>query len=268
MLLEFSKLQGSGNDFIIIDNRDGKIDVEKFREIIPKITQRAVSIGADGVIIIEECDVADFRWHFFNSDGSVAEMCGNGGRCAARFAYEKGIAPERMKFLTLAGIIEAEVKGRRVKIQLTEPKDWIIRDKLEDLNLEYSFVNTGVPHVVIFVEELDSVPVTELGRKIRFHQKFAPRGSNVNFVKVIDETTIAIRTYERGVEGETLACGTGATASALISIKIGLVKGNAVSVITKSDEILKVYLEEDGRVFLEGETRWIYDGIMREEAYI
>ncbi|MGB9807357.1 MAG: diaminopimelate epimerase [Thermosulfidibacteraceae bacterium] len=268
MNISFSKLQGSGNDFIIIDNREGKIEVEEFKKVIPKITRRALSIGADGVIIIENCDEADFKWRFFNSDGSEAEMCGNGGRCAARFAYERNIAPRKMKFLTLAGIIEAEVIDRRVKIQLTEPKDLTLNDYLEDLKIEYSYINTGVPHVVIFSEDIENVPVEELGRKIRFHKRFSPKGTNVNFVKKIGDKRLAIRTYERGVEGETFACGTGATASALIAIIKGIIKHNEVEVLTRSGEILKIYYTGNGKVFLEGETRWVYDGIMREEAYL
>lgn len=268
MKINFSKLQGSGNDFIVIDNMDLKIDSDKFREIVPKITRRALSIGADGVIIIEPSDKADFKWRFFNSDGSEAEMCGNGGRCAARFAYEKGIAGSSMKFLTLAGIINAEVKGRRVKIQLTQPKDWVINAKLEDLNIHYHFVNTGVPHVVIFVENLNEIDVEGIGRKIRYHKIFQPKGTNVNFVELRDKQLL-IRTYERGVEAETLACGTGATASAIIAMKLGLIKDKSVDVVTKSGEILKIYYEEATNTpFLEGDTRWIYDGTMREEAYI
>ncbi|MGB9668569.1 MAG: diaminopimelate epimerase, partial [Thermosulfidibacteraceae bacterium] len=126
----------------------------------------------------------------------------------------------------------------------------------------------GVPHVVIFSEDIENVPVEELGRKIRFHKRFSPKGTNVNFVKKIGDKRLAIRTYERGVEGETFACGTGATASALIAIIKGIIKHNEVEVLTRSGEILKIYYTGNGKVFLEGETRWVYDGIMREEAYL
>ncbi len=262
--MRFSKLSGSGNDFIIIDNMDLKIDADAFREKIPKICRRAISVGADGVIIIEPSDRADFKWRFFNSDGSEAEMCGNGGRCAARFAYERGIAPQVMRFETLAGIIKAEVKGRLVKVQLTDPYGLVLDSRLEDLGITYSFVNTGVPHVVLMVDDLESVDVEGLGRRVRFHPVFAPAGTNVNFV-CIKDGRLYIRTYERGVEAETLACGTGASASAYIAIKKGLLNP-PVEVVTKSGEVLKIYLE-NGKLFLEGLTRWVYDGILKEEAW-
>ncbi|BAT71861.1 diaminopimelate epimerase [Thermosulfidibacter takaii ABI70S6] len=263
--MEFSKLSGSGNDFIIIDNMDLKIDADSFVKLVPKICRRAISVGADGVILIEPSDRADFKWRFFNSDGSEAEMCGNGGRCAARFACEKGIAPQSMVFETLAGLIRAEVQGRLVKVQMTEPFGWVMDKRLEDLGVTYCFVNTGVPHVVVFVEDLESMDVVGLGRKIRFHSQFQPAGTNVNFVTVKDGK-VFIRTYERGVEGETFACGTGATAAALIGIKKGLVV-SPVEVVTRSGEVLKIY-EDNDKVFLEGLTRWIYDGVLSKEAWL
>ncbi len=262
--MEFSKLSGSGNDFIIIDNMSGKLDADDFRGLVPKICRRGVSVGADGVIIIEPSERADFRWRFFNSDGSEAEMCGNGGRCAARFAYEKGIAPATMAFETLAGLIRAEVKGRLVKVQMTDPFGWVMDERLEDLGITFCFVNTGVPHVVVFVEDIESVDVEGLGSKIRFHERFSPSGTNVNFAKV-EGDRILIRTYERGVEGETLACGTGSVAAALVAHKKGLVD-LPVEVLTRGGEVLKVYLDE-GKVFLEGLTKWVYDGYLREEAW-
>ena len=262
--MEFSKLSGSGNDFIIIDNTDGRIDADQFRKLVPRICRRAVSVGADGVIIIEPSDRANFRWRFFNSDGSEAEMCGNGGRCAARFAYEKGIAPATMSFETLAGVIQAQVKGRLVKVQLTDPYGWVMDERLEDLGVEYCFVNTGVPHVVVLVEDVEGIDVEELGRRIRFHPQFQPAGTNVNFAQV-KGGKLFVRTYERGVEAETLACGTGSVACALIAIRKGLLS-SPVEVVTRSGEVLKVHLENE-KVFLEGLTRWVYDGYLRGEAW-
>ena len=263
-MLPFSKLSGSGNDFIIIDNTDGKIDANEFRKRVPHICRRALSVGADGVIIIEPSESAHFKWRFFNSDGSEAEMCGNGGRCAARFAYEKGIAPQKMSFETLAGIIKAEVSGKIVKVQLTRPFGWVMDAVLEDLGVNYCFVNTGVPHVVVFVDDIETVDVEGLGRKIRFHKAFAPAGTNVNFAAV-SRGRLYVRTYERGVEAETLACGTGATACALVAVRKGLLS-SPVEVVTRSGEVLRVYSEGED-VFLEGGTRWVYDGVMKEEAW-
>ncbi len=267
MEIPFSKLSGSGNDFIIINNLTGFLDVEDFRKKIPLVCRRRISVGADGIIIIEKSTKAHFKWLFFNSDGSEAEMCGNGGRCVARFAYEKGIAPQKLSFETLAGIIKAEVKGREVKVEMIKPFGLKIDKKLKlnDIEITYSFLNTGVPHVVIFVDDLERVNVKEIGRKIRFHKEFEPAGTNVNFVSAKDGT-LFIRTYERGVEEETLACGTGATAAALVAIE-KKIASSPVKVITKSGETLKIYKEEN-RVFLEGLTRWVYDGVLKEESWL
>ena len=267
MSIAFSKLTGSGNDFILIDNLAGSINVDSFREHIPKICLRALSIGANGVILVEPSTLAHFRWRFFNADGSEAEMCGNGGRCVARFAFEKGIAPRDMIFETLAGVIKARVLEKGVvKVQLTPPHGWIWRDRLrlDSGYVEYSFVNTGVPHVVIMVDNLEGVAVKELGRKIRFHPAFSPAGTNVNFVQELEKGRLAIRTYERGVEDETLACGTGATAAALIYM--GSREEGQVEVVTRSGETLRVEKKRE-EVYLQGATRWVYDGWMRPESW-
>jgi len=267
MPVAFSKLTGSGNDFIVIDNMSNRVDVDRFREKIPKICSRALSIGADGVIFLEPSTSAHFRWRFYNSDGSEAEMCGNGGRCAARFAFEMDIAPREMFFETMAGVIRACVlEDGEVSVQLSPPHGWRFGEvlELEGCNIEYSFVDTGVPHTVIMVDDLDGIDVEGLGRKIRFHPIFFPSGSNVNFVRVLAENRLAIRTYERGVEKETLACGTGATASALVHLG-GRGEGR-VEVLTRGGETLLV--EKRGEeVYLQGGTRWIYDGFMRREAW-
>ncbi len=244
-----------------------RIDVELFRGMIPKVCARAQSVGADGMIFIEPSSVADFRWRFFNSDGSEAEMCGNGGRCAARFAYEKGIASSSMAFETLAGVVRAQVlDGGVVKVQLTRPHGWRWKEKLKVDGewIEYSFVNTGVPHVVITVEDVEKVDVSGLGRKIRFHPLFSPAGTNVDFVQELGGDRLVMRTYERGVEEETLACGTGAAAAALVSL--GGREGGVVDVVTRSGEVLTI--EKIGNnVYLQGATRWVYDGYMRQESW-
>jgi diaminopimelate epimerase len=267
MSIAFSKLTGSGNDFILIDNLAGRVNVYSFRENIPKVCLRALSIGADGVIFVEPSTLAHFRWRFFNADGSEAEMCGNGGRCVARFAFEMGIAPWDMAFETLAGVVKARVLEEGVvRVQFPSPHGWRWGDKLrlDDGYVEYSFVNTGVPHVVIMVDDLEGVAVKEMGRKIRFHPLFSPAGTNVNFVQELGKGRLAIRTYERGVEDETLACGTGATASALIYL--GSREEGQVEVVTRSGETLGV--EKKGKeVYLQGATRWIYDGRMRPESW-
>lgn len=271
-MIAFFKMSGSGNDFILIDNRDNTLPVVNLEEFVKKVCERKISVGADGLIVIENSDRADFRWRFFNADGSEVEMCGNGGRCAARFALLKGIAQENLSFETVAGIIDAEVKGDVVKLRLTDPYDLKVdysipvRDDLYEINS----VNTGVPHVVRFVDDLDSYDVAGDGRLIRYHDEYQPAGTNANFVRVIDRNTVRLRTYERGVEDETLACGTGAVASALISSWKGLVD-SPVDVKVKSGETLKIYFKKTDsgfeKVYLEGGTTVVYQGLLWEEAW-
>jgi diaminopimelate epimerase len=271
-MIEFFKMSGSGNDFILIDNRDNVLSVANLEEFVKRVCERKISVGADGLIVIEDSDRADFRWRFFNADGSEVEMCGNGGRCAARFAFILDIAKENLSFETKAGIIDAEVKEDVVKLRLTEPYDLKIDYSIpvQDDSYEVNSINTGVPHVVRFVDDLDSYDVFNYGRLIRYHDEYQPAGTNANFVHVIDGNTIRVRTYERGVEDETLACGTGAVASALISSWKGLVD-SPVDVRVKSGETLKIYFERTDsgfeKVYLEGRTKVVYHGLLWEEAY-
>ncbi len=266
-------MSASGNDFILINNFDGKIPPETARELARKLCRRAVSVGADGLILLErpKNKEACFAWRFFNADGSEAEMCGNGGRCAARFAVAEGICLEKFLFETKAGLIAAEVHGKQVKIRLTPPKDLRLDFPLSlgQQTLTVSFVNTGVPHVVLILseKELESLPVSDLGRRIRFHPEFSPAGTNVNFVACLGRDLLRVRTYERGVEAETLACGTGATASALVAALKGLVT-TPVKVKTSGGETLTIYFEPQNptEVFLEGEARFIYQASLFEEA--
>ena len=220
--IPFSKLNGSGNDFLLIDNRDGVLEGIDRPVFASRVCDRARSVGADGVIVVEPSRSADFRWDFYNADGSRAEMCGNGGRCAARFAAARKIAGPEMSFETLAGTIRATVAGRRVKLQMTRPAGLAVDRELalDGEKLVYSFLDTGVPHAVLFVPDAGRVDVAGVGRAIRRHEAFAPRGTNVNFVEARDGELL-VRTYERGVEGETLACGTGATATAVAASHLG-----------------------------------------------
>ncbi len=273
MKIPFVKMSGSGNDFILIDHRDPLLSEDQLKGFIRKVCRRRFSVGADGLILIENSTKADFRWRFFNADGSEAEMCGNGGRCAARFAYVKGIAPAQLRFETLAGIIHAQVDGKRVKLEMPKPRDVKMDERIfiEGKELTVSSINTGVPHAVLFLKEINEIDVVDMGRVIRFHPHYAPSGVNANFIKVEDDSTLSIRTYERGVEDETLACGTGVVASVLISALKGLVK-SPVSVRTRGGEILTVHyeIEKDQikRVFFEGEVHIIYEGEIWEEAYL
>ncbi len=272
MKIPFMKMSGSGNDFILIDHRKSFLKEDRLKDFIRKVCQRRISVGADGLILIEPSQKADFKWRYYNADGSEAEMCGNGGRCAARFAYLKGIAGPSLKFETLAGILSAQVDGKRVKLEMTKPvglklDETLLMDGKEKV---FSSINTGVPHAVFFVEDLESVDTIQMGRAIRFHSNFAPSGTNVNFIRLEKGSRLSIRTYERGVEDETLACGTGAVASALIAAFKGLVK-SPVSIKTRGGEVLTVDFEIEAKgiksVFFEGDVHIIYEAEMWEEAY-
>ncbi len=271
-MIDFFKMSGSGNDFILIDNRQGSLAVGNVVEFVRNVCERKGSVGADGLIIIEPSDRVDFRWRFFNADGSEVEMCGNGGRCAARFAYLMGIAGEKMSFETVAGIIDAEVRDDVVKLRLTDPQNLVMDDKIQIKNqtLFVHSINTGVPHVVHFVRDPDGFDVFNTGRAIRRHEHYQPAGTNANFVAVLDSGTLRVRTYERGVEDETLACGTGAVASALIAARKGLVE-SPVDVRVQGGELLRIYFEttEKGftKVYLEGKVKMVYQGKLWDEAW-
>ena len=270
--IRFFKMSGSGNDFIIIDNRRPAVGQFDLRNFIVNVCRRKMSVGADGLILIEESDAADFKWQFYNSDGSRPEMCGNGARCAARFAFLNGIAGPQHAFETDAGVISAEIVGDRVKVKMPDPFD-IRTDSSLDLregSLSISSINTGVPHVIEEVTGLDDIDVFNRGREIRNHSAFAPDGTNVNFISISEPNQIALRTYERGVEDETLACGTGATASALITAAKNRWK-SPVNVRTRSGIMLTIHFSlENGNyknVFLEGDARVIYEGTLWEDAW-
>ncbi|MBW1694548.1 MAG: diaminopimelate epimerase [Deltaproteobacteria bacterium] len=270
--LNFYKMSGSGNDFIIIDNRNKVVKDADLAKFIASVCRRKMSVGADGFILVENSDDVDFEWRFYNSDGSVAEMCGNGARCTARFAYENKIAGTQMSFKTQVGIIHAQINDERVKITMPDPTDFKRDDglKLKDGSLPISSIHTGVPHEVIVVDDIENAAGVELGREIRFHQTFAPAGTNVNFIRPMEDNVVAMRTYERGVEDETLACGTGAVASAIVMADKSNVK-SPVSILTRSGERLSIYYTEQkgvySNIYLEGDARIIYEAQLWEDAW-
>ncbi len=270
--IPFFKMSGSGNDFIIIDNREPIVEEASLNRFIVNVCRRKLSAGADGLILIEPSETADFRWRFFNSDGSRAEMCGNGARCAARYAFVNGITAKQLNFQTDVGLVAAEIIDERVKVKMTDPSD-ITPDITIDLDAgdrSMAAVNTGVPHVVLVETDIEAIDAHGLGREIRRHAAFAPAGTNVNFITEPVDDTIAIRTYERGVEDETLACGTGAVAAALVTAA-GHDNDGPIHVKTRSGILLTVHFsrQENGfkDVYLEGDARIIYSGEMWAEAY-
>ncbi len=223
--VHFYKLSGSGNDFVMVDNLSGELDCLKKSELAKFLCRRRVSIGADGLIFLDKSETADVKMTYINADGSYAEMCGNGARCTA-FVYSMLHSKDRLTIETGVGVIGAHTESKFITVdmppgKLVEPNVEILIDGLPFIADWY---NTGVPHAVIIVDDVSEIPVEQWGREIRYHRHFQPAGTNADFVEIEDEHTIKIRTYERGVEAETLACGTGAVASALSAARKNLVK--------------------------------------------
>lgn len=272
--IPFMKLSGAGNDFVIINNLNQVIDSadSEFMNFVTKICQRRMSVGADGVLLVEPTENVDFRMRYFNADGGEVETCGNGARCISKFAYLNGIVSEQMQFLTNAGIYEAEIVDDNVKVRMSDPTDIRINVplRLEDGVHNVGFANSGVPHVVFFVDDLETTDVFDLGQQTRYHNDFKPAGTNANFICIHSQELIEIRTYERGVENETLACGTGSIASAIVSATLGKVK-SPVSVKTASGVVLKIHFDlendEAKNVYLEGDARVIFAGELTSEAW-
>jgi len=264
MKIKFWKMHGARNDFVLFDNRRRRFPVED-RDFIAHIAARRSGIGAEGVILIEKSATADFFMKFFNPDGGEAEMCGNGARCAALLAFELGVAERTMTIETVAGQICAQVLDDGVCLWMTPPRDWELKGMLDlgGRQLSYSFVNSGVPHVVMRTGELRDVDVQGVGSAVRRHRQFAPAGTNVNFMQISPEGDLHVRTYERGVEAETLACGTGVTACGLVAAKHGWVT-LPVKVYTRSGDLLVVDGElTEGRaacVTLTGPAEHVFKG--------
>jgi len=267
--IKFVKLVGAGNDFVLIDNKVCQItSTDKLKDLARKMCNRKLGAGADGLLVRERSRVADLKMRIFNADGSEAQMCGNGARCFAYYFSEVQKTGKNYLFTleTMAGIVKARVNADNVRINITQPKDLKldIPLKVSGRAIKVNFINTGVPHTVIFVEALDQIDVFGLGREIRHHRFFAPAGTNVNFVEVVSRDSIKIRTYERGVEDETLACGTGSVASALVAACNPAIDINKINVHTAGGDVLKVNFIKNGHqfedVWLEGKARLVYRG--------
>jgi diaminopimelate epimerase len=262
--LPFTKISGSGNDFVLFDNRDRFLDGD-LRAFAQKVCHRRLGVGADGILLLEKSLEHDFSMRYFNADGGEAEMCGNGARCIAYFACRIGASKERMSFLAKDGLHTAEVRGRGVKVSLKDPAQIQLGIDLElgEKVLSVHFVNTGVPHAVVLTTDIENAEVVTVGREIRYHPKFAPAGTNADFAQVTGPRALRMRTYERGVEDETLACGTGAAASAILAHLLKKVEP-PVSVKTQSGEILTIHFESEkggvSNVFLEGEVTPAFEG--------
>lgn len=264
-MLKFTKMNGAGNDFVMLDNLDRRLELVSGE--IAQLCDRHRGVGADGVLIVEPAsNGGDFRMRYYNADGGEAEMCGNGARCFARFASRITGRTGAISFETPAGVIRAECEGTHVRLAMSEPRDLVLDREIAlpgAGRMTVHSVNTGVPHAVVFVGELEKTDVRGLGAGLRYHPDFAPKGTNVNFVQIIDGQTVGIRTYERGVEDETLACGTGVVAAALIlHEKQGAL--SPVSVRVKGGDTLHVgFHKEEGvyrEVTLTGPAEFVFEG--------
>ena len=263
-ILEFVKATGAGNDFVILDGRNESLPPDKAK-LAASLCDRHFGIGADGLLIVEKSTRADFSMLYFNADGSHGGMCGNGGRCIAMYAYLRGFAPRLMKFEALDHIYPAEILDGRVKLRMKRPSG--LRNNLEvsvgGKTYVCDFVDTGAPHVVLLQDHIDQADIKGVGRSIREHERFAPAGTNVNFMSITPPDAISIRTYERGVEDETLACGTGSVASAVVAATTLNIQ-SPVKVRVRSGELLYVHLRIDGgtitEVYLEGNAAMLFSG--------
>lgn len=254
-MIRFTKLHGNGNDFILIDEYDGEV-VEDKPEFAATYCDRRFGIGADGVLFLMRSDHADIRMRLFQPDKSEPEMCGNGIRCLVKYAIDEGYLDQGISVIeTLAGVLSVDVNGEWIRVNMGKP----VFNGTERIDgYDVHVADTGVPHAVILVEDMD-LAIDEIAPGIRYAPVF-PEGANVNFVRIENDHEIRIRTYERGVEGETLSCGTGAVASAYIAYRLGKT-GDQVTVRTAGGE-LHISIEGD-RAFMEGTAVRVYDGMIK-----
>jgi diaminopimelate epimerase len=265
---EFFKMTAGGNDFILFDDRSGSLRAAGLPSRVPALCARGLSVGADGVILLERSSGADVRATFYNPDGRPT-FCGNGARCAARLAYLQGIAPPRLRLETDVMVHRAEIQGRRVSLEMHDPRGTEeVEVACEGQVVRGTFVDTGVPHFVVFREFAATQSIDALGRALRQHPRFAPAGVNVDFVHPLPQGGLGIRTFERGVEGETLACGTGCVAAAIAAGAAGR-GAQPTRLRTRSGEWIDVRYEGDPRratgVRLEGDARLVYVGHLTDE---
>jgi diaminopimelate epimerase len=256
MQIEFYKYQGTGNDFVMIDNRSNFFPKDNI-QLIARLCDRRFGIGGDGLILLENDTETDFKMVYYNSDGNQSSMCGNGGRCLVAFAKKLNVIQDNTTFIATDGLHHASVADNGiVSLQMIDVPEVKITP-------EYVFMNTGSPHHIQLVEDLEHYNVKENGATIRYGELYGKQGSNINFVKKINETTFSLRTYERGVEDETLACGTGATAVAIAMNVLGETKANSIDLNVEGGKLVVSFDEKDGKftnVFLKGPAEFVFKG--------
>ncbi len=257
MEFTFYKYQGTGNDFVIIDNREDFFPKED-TQLVAKICDRRFGVGADGLLLLENHNTADFKMVYYNSDGNLSSMCGNGGRCIVHFANFLGIIFENTTFEAVDGCHEASIADDWVSLKMNDVPSVKVTDN-------FSFLNTGSPHHVEIVPALENYDVFNNGRKIR-NTIYGPEGTNVNFVEKIDDANFSVRTYERGVEDETLSCGTGVTAVAIAMFETGKTTQNHISLKTPGGKLQVRFQKEDSQyknVYLEGPATQVFKGFWK-----
>lgn len=269
--IRFVKMHGAGNDFIMLNGFHNPPELD--RKLIAALCSRHRGIGADGLIVILASEKANFRMVYFNNDGGEADMCGNGARCAARYAFDTGIASNPISFETRSGMAEAEIHGAEVLVGIGEVTGIATGMRLEGIEDEVHFADSGVPHAVILKEEVESMPEIEFMRrakKLRHHEHFGSKGTNVNFATVHGEHEIHFRTYERGVEDETEACGTGAAAVSVVTAHLGLTSSPVTCVTSGGDHIVVGFDRSDEgakNCTLLGPVVVVFEGSFRPDGY-
>ncbi|REG98527.1 diaminopimelate epimerase [Flavobacterium aquicola] len=255
MQLEFYKYQGAGNDFVMIDNRSGFFPKDN-TQLVAHLCDRRFGIGGDGLILLENDSETDFKMVYYNSDGNQSSMCGNGGRCLVAFAKDLNMIENATTFIATDGLHHASFEDKLVSLQMIDVPSI-------DIKADYSFLNTGSPHHVQMVDDLEHYNVKDNGAAIRYGELYGTAGSNINFVKKIDDTTFRLRTYERGVEDETLACGTGATAVAIAMNATGQTEATSINVNVEGGKLVVSFdKNQDGfsNVFLKGPAEFVFKG--------
>ena len=255
MKIDFCKYQGAGNDFVIVDNRKEIFPKDDFN-MIERLCDRKFGIGADGFMLLENAKDCDFKMEYFNADGRPGSMCGNGGRCIVAFAKTLNLFDASTSFVALGKKYQATIKGELVHLKMMDV------DHIE-MHKDHVFLDTGSPHHVTFIDNLSQFNVVEHGRQIRYGAPYFEKGTNVNFVEKLNENTFSVRTYERGVEDETLSCGTGVTAVALASFHLEKTKEKKVHIETRGGN-LKIEFEEGQKgyknIILSGPATFVFNG--------
>jgi len=274
MQFDFWKMHGTGNDFVVVNNFD--LHFPFWPPVLVKdICDRHTGVGADGLLLLEPSQSADFRMRYFNADGYESSMCVNGSRCISYFAFKNGIIPPHARFEAGDGVHTVHIENQhqiRVQVRLNhseEKRTFPVDFSLPKIINFKRFINTGVPHLVLEVSEIQSIPVEEIGRKLRFHPYYQPEGTNINFVEAdqrAEPLKLKVRTYERGVEAETMSCGSGVTAVALTYLNYPRQKVEKLEVETRGGNLLVMVSPDADQIYLQGPVQLIYQGKYLKEG--